>query len=373
LEIDAITEEIAKRDHLLTRCQNCGLPDTYPAASFHGGTCRLCLEGINKVEPRSISKSQEFIELLKSITKNGPLLVPLSGGRDSTYVLHYLSRELKLPVIAFTYDWGFVTDVARRNISRICGALGVEHILVAADLDRKRKNVRSNLRAWVNRPSLAVLPILTAGDKAFFKYATDIASARTCSAIVFGMNELEKTGFKSGFAGAKNNRSFGTTHGISILDKFFLVKNYLHEFARNPGYINTGLLDAASAFKDFYLRKQDFYQFFDHFNWNEELVNKTIQSLYGWESARETESTWRVGDGTASFYNFAYLFAAGFNEFDTFRANQVRSNLLDLDTALRMAKEERLPRPKELFEYAETAGIPVGDLIQGIGKLKRMY
>ena len=43
--------------------------------------------------------------------------------------------------ITMTYDWGMVTDLARRNISRMCSQLGVENIIIAADITKKRKNI----------------------------------------------------------------------------------------------------------------------------------------------------------------------------------------------------------------------------------------
>ena len=44
--------------------------------------------------------------------------------------------------IAYTYDWGMVTDIARRNQARLVGKLGVEHIIVSADITLKRNNIR---------------------------------------------------------------------------------------------------------------------------------------------------------------------------------------------------------------------------------------
>ena len=41
-----------------------------------------------------------------------------------------------------------VTDLARRNIARICGQLEVENIIVAADIQWKRDNIRKNILAW---------------------------------------------------------------------------------------------------------------------------------------------------------------------------------------------------------------------------------
>ena len=46
--------------------------------------------------------------------------------------------------IAITYDWGMVTDLARRNQARICGALGIEHVIVAADIP-KREVILKNI------------------------------------------------------------------------------------------------------------------------------------------------------------------------------------------------------------------------------------
>ena len=63
----------------------------------------------------------------------------LSGGRDSCYQLHILAKELGLKPIAYTYDWGMVTDIARRNCSRMCQKLGLEHIIVSADIRKKER------------------------------------------------------------------------------------------------------------------------------------------------------------------------------------------------------------------------------------------
>ena len=40
-----------------------------------------------------------------------------------------------------------VTDLGRRNISRMSSILGVENIIVAANIERKRKNIKMNLEA----------------------------------------------------------------------------------------------------------------------------------------------------------------------------------------------------------------------------------
>ena len=67
-----------------------------------------------------------------------------------------------------TYDLGMVTDLARRNIARICGTLGVENIIVAADIHWKRENIKKNIIALLKSPELGMIPLFMAGDKYFF-------------------------------------------------------------------------------------------------------------------------------------------------------------------------------------------------------------
>ena len=43
--------------------------------------------------------------------------------------------------ITYTYDWGMVTDLARRNIARMCGSLGIENIVVSANLKEKTMRI----------------------------------------------------------------------------------------------------------------------------------------------------------------------------------------------------------------------------------------
>ena len=62
--------------------------------------------------------------------------------RDSSYGLHYIVTELKMKPLTFTYDWGMITDLARRNVARVCGRLGIENILVSADIAARGRTFR---------------------------------------------------------------------------------------------------------------------------------------------------------------------------------------------------------------------------------------
>jgi len=65
-------------------------------------------------------------------------VVPLSGGKDSSYILLYVVRELGRRPLAVFFDNGFVRDAARRNVERVCGELGVDLVTGQATAHRRR-------------------------------------------------------------------------------------------------------------------------------------------------------------------------------------------------------------------------------------------
>ena len=51
------------------------------------------------------------------------ILVPISGGKDGTYLLWYLSTHTNLKILAFHIDNYYVTDTARMNVEEVCKKL----------------------------------------------------------------------------------------------------------------------------------------------------------------------------------------------------------------------------------------------------------
>ena len=153
----------------LRRCTKCVLPETFPFISYDKeGECNYCNNYRLKNQPSPLDDLFRLVEPYRSKDGSYDCIVPYSGGRDSTFTLHMIKKVLGLNPIAFTYDWGMVTDLARRNIARVCGKLGVENIIVAADIVKKRSNIKKNILAWLKRSSLGMVPLFMSGDKYFF-------------------------------------------------------------------------------------------------------------------------------------------------------------------------------------------------------------
>lgn len=121
-------------------CSRCVLPACYPQLTFdEQGVCSVCRDherqwkDWEQVLPDREKLLRQLCEDARRKKRTFDVLVPLSGGKDSMYVLHYAVTKLGLKCLAYTLDNGYLTAHARDNIARACRILGVEHVYYAPD------------------------------------------------------------------------------------------------------------------------------------------------------------------------------------------------------------------------------------------------
>ncbi|MCW3995873.1 MAG: hypothetical protein NWE98_06960 [Candidatus Bathyarchaeota archaeon] len=374
-------EALYKDENVLRRCTRCLLPETMPFISFDAqGVCSYCRDYETRGNYLKGEKAlTEFIAPYRSSTGEPDVLIGFSGGRDSAFGLDYIKNTLKLHPITFTYDWGMVNDLARRNQARVVGKLGIEHIVISADIRTKRANIRKNLKAWLKKPDLGMVPILMAGDKQFYYYFHKVRKQTGIKLFIFcgGYEGEEGTGlFKYGFCnvttqGTKNALKRMT--GISTKNKLKMMWYYFKQFIKNPAYINKSMFDTLFAYYSSYVLPDDYLYLFHYLEWDEKTVLNTITEKFNWERETDTIATWRTDDGTAAFYNYIYMTMAGFTEFDIFRSHQIREGKLTREEAYEIVKEENKPRFKSIEWYGQAIDFDMNKAIEVINSAPKRY
>ena len=374
LEIDQVP---IKR---LRRCTKCVLPETFPYIQFDSdGVCNYC-HSYKRATYIGKNELEKWADTTKRLHNNKEYnaIVSFSGGRDSSYGLHYFVKELGLKPVAYSYDWGMVTDLARRNQARMCSALGVEMITVSADIRIKRRNIKKNILAWMKRPDLGMVPLFMAGDKTYFYYANIMKKRFGLDSILLASNPFETTYFKSGFCNVKPNvlKKLDDNLEIEQLHSGDIIKmagHYAKQYMGNRAYINSSLLDTVIAALSYYMIPHNYFRLFNYIPWEEETVNNVLINTYDWELAPDTDSTWRIGDGTAPFYNYIYYYVCGFTENDTLRSNQIREGTMERDKALELVNKDNLPRWESLEWYFDILGLDIQDVLGTVRKMKKLY
>lgn len=360
---------------IIKRCTKCILPETMPFIKFDDkGICNYCNNYKIRNKPRPKEELFQLVEPYRRPGKELDCIVPFSGGRDSCYGLHLIANELKMKAVTYTYDWGMVTDLGRRNISRMCAQLGVENIIVAADISLKRRNIRMNLEAWLKSPNLGMMAMLTAGDKHFFRFVESIKKQTGINLNLWGVNPLEVTHFKTGFLGIEPDFEEKRVYSHGVMKQLRYHSKRFMAMTDSLGYFNSSLWDTLSGeYYRSFTEKKDYYHIFDYWRWDEDQVNDTLLNQYEWEKAIDTSTTWRIGDGTAAFYNYVYYTVAGFTEHDTFRSNQIREGEITRERALELVENENMPRYQNIRWYLDTLGLDFERVIKIVNNIPKLY
>jgi len=362
----------------LKRCTKCVLPETMPYIEFDkDGVCNYC-NTYKKHNYEDFSKLKDWANIKKQSGKTPDSLVSFSGGRDSSFGLHYFVKELGLKPIAYTYDWGMVTDLAKRNQKKMCDSLGVKLITITADITKKRKNIKNNITAWIKKPDIGMIPLFMAGDKQFFYFANKTKKQFKLNDILMASNPLEQTHFKSGFcrvkpAVLKTGENSSDIEKLPVSGYLKMSGYYFGQYLKNPSYINSSLADTFNAAICNFIIPHKYLRLYDYIKWDETLINNVLSNEYNWEKAADTESTWRIGDGTAPFYNYLYYIIAGFTENDTLRSNQIREGMIDREKALELTYRDNQPRFESLKWYFDIINMDMEMVLDRVNKIPKLY
>jgi len=125
-------------------CTNCILPSTFPGISFDSeGVCNHCrrYRGQAATAAQREKYEKKFLKLVETHRRGGDydVIVAYSGGKDSTYTVDVFVNRYNLKVLTVTFDNTFISPTALANITRVCGKLGVDNMLVKPNPEMLRK------------------------------------------------------------------------------------------------------------------------------------------------------------------------------------------------------------------------------------------
>lgn len=155
---------------MLSYCTRCIMPDTKPDLQLDAeGVCNACRAYERRTQVDWDERRRELMEILARYRRadgsNWDCIVPVSGGKDSTYqVIRVLQAGLNpLCVTATTCD---LSDIGRRNIENL-KRLGVDHIemspnpLVRAKLNRIGLEQVGDI-SWPEHVGIFTIPVRAA-------------------------------------------------------------------------------------------------------------------------------------------------------------------------------------------------------------------
>jgi len=198
-------------------CSRCILPDTRPNLTIGpGGVCNACESHATKTAIDWGARERAFravVEHARSRSRGYDCLIPVSGGKDSTWQV-VTCLEYGLNPLAVTWKTPGRTEIGQQNLDNLV-SLGVDHIDYQVN---PRVEQRFMLRALEEFGSTAI-PM----HMALFAIPLSIAVRFSIPLVVWGENsafeyggtEQERTGLQ---LDSQWLRKYGVTHGTTAED-----------------------------------------------------------------------------------------------------------------------------------------------------------
>jgi len=282
-------------------------------------------------------------------------------------------RDFAMRPLAVHYANPFSDPQVNINVAEATRILKVPLYTIPYSAKIHRKIFCHNLRTWIKRPSLGVLPMMCLPCRALWWGVLQAARKYKIPLIISGNNRFEDNSYKKALLGISPDESWEKTYSKSFLGVF-------KEVVRNMGYLHPAhfsTLLKSYFFGDTYALGMRWFQhrihildLFYYRPWNEEEILKRIRTEINWNAPIDVPSTWRWDCDGAFLKDYIHMTLVGATEKDDFYAKLVREGQISREEGLlRLEKENCMPKER-IQKVLEVAGF---DLDEFTLLLKKNY
>ena len=248
-------------------CQRCIYDESVPNITFdEEGICNYCrqIEGLEAQFPNDERGERELQRLVDEMKKAGKgkkydALIGVSGGCDSSYLMHLMTKKYGLRLLAVHLDNTWNSTVATQNIAVMTEKLGIDLWTYVIDAKEFDDIVLAHLKAGVKE----------------IENPTDIAFATTLNLAASKFNVKYKL----------DGHSF-RTEGSAPMGWIYMDARYIASIHKKFGKL------PMKSFPNLWLSKQLKWMIFNqiksvrplyHLNYDKESAKALLSKEYGWQ------------------------------------------------------------------------------------------
>ncbi len=308
------------------RCKKCIMPETAKGVRFdENGLCQLCKEH-KEVVPKGEGELRKEISRYMRENSQYDCIVPVSGGRDSSYALYFAKEVLGLRTLAVHNNNDFETETANRNLESITKNMDVPLIRVSSKKKLSKKIVAEKFKMNSHfGPWLVVDETCEACEYGFQSAAYNTARRRGVELIIWGDSEDESTKpfhnlFRHNKVPTKWDRLL--KRGVVNVVKYkLLFRKMKKEYGRRD---SDGLKEI---------------RLYDYIRWDRKIIVNTIEEKMGWSAPAGSATTWRVDCSLVPLVNYLTEKAYGVSKIEIGFSNMIRNGKMDRNDALRQVEQ----------------------------------
>ncbi len=343
-------------------CIRCCIPETQEGVKFDEmGICQACQSSEQKIHIDWTRREKELRKILEQARSkagnNYDCIVPISGGKDSTFQVHVLTKVYGLKPLAVTFSHNWYSKTGWYNLQNTLEKFNVDHIMFTPN------------RGLVNR--IAKRSLGAIGDTCWHCHAgvgafpLQIAVKFKIPLLVWGESIAESSGRASyEMPVHKFDRNYFTKVSAKLKPDQ-MVCPYLSKKDLN--------MFNAPSIKEIKEAGVRGIHLGDYIFWDDERQTEFIREEYGW---KETEI-----EGAYKGYKSAECMMAGMHDFTCYLKRgygrstmqacvDIRNGLLTRDEGLKLAEKYDRERPDALDYYLKITGMSEDEFYKTMEKKK---
>ncbi len=334
----------------LTYCSRCCMPETNEFQSFDEfGICNACRSSEQKMKIDWDSRQKILSKVLSKAKKNSgnnyDCVVPISGGKDSSFQLHILVKVYKLTPLAVTFSHNWWTKTGEYNLKNILEKLNVDHMMYTPN------------RGLINKLARKSLKMI--GDSCWhchagvWSYPFHVATKFNIPLIIYGESPADFSGQTTYSDQKIKQKDFvkeGLKYSIKVppkdmVDKKLSEKELCLFFPPSEKQLSE------VGVHGIYLG--------DYIFWDHERQVEFLKDEYGWKE-QKVEGSYKyyksVECKMTGVHDYAKFIKRGFGRGTDFASQDVRAGLISREQGFDIAAKQDIQRPKTLDYYLKITG-----------------
>jgi len=321
-------------------CSRCCLPETWEGISFDNeGICTICKSAEDKMIIEWKNKERELNKIFNKHKNNNyyDCLLPISGGKDSTFQSYVLTKKYNLNPLAITHGQNWFSITGRENLENCLNKFDLDHIFFCASRKKINNVAKSSLKmigdaCWHCHIGAGTFAIQSAFDWKIRLIVYGEGPADTDARGSFKKKaKISPYRFLKISAVKKNKEFVNKNYSLKKLSNWsYPDDNKLKKF--NPEIIHLGQ-----------------YMF-----WDEQKNIDFVSKYYGWKNT-QVENTYKgyksnecVMAGVHDYFNFL---KRGIGRATVHASDDVRRGLITREQGFELAKKFDIQKPHALKYY----------------------
>ncbi len=333
-------------------CVRCCIPETSEGTVFDEmGICRACRSSEHKMHINWVEREKRLREILehyKSISgDNFDCIVPISGGKDSVFQLHVLTKVYKMNPLAVTFSHNWFSETGWANLWNMIEKMDVAHMMFTPS------------RSVVNK--LAKKSLYTIGDACWHCHAG--VGAWPLKAAIMMKIPLMVWGESICEAGNKASYADNDWQPVKFDEEYYLKVSSKVRPEK--------MVDENISMKDLYPfklpdkdevteAKIEGIHLGDYMFWDGERQVEFIKKEYGWQED-DVDGTYKryksVECRMPGVHDYAKFVKRGFGRTTDHVCQDIRAGLLTREEGFQLIREIEPKRPEALDFYLEITGL----------------